>query len=205
MLFVVVCAKHKIVGNRPPQSWRGAQKAAGSALVEKASRWVHKWNNEKTNCNKGVINSLVKSIACCANSSSTSNRHNRLFLHHISTGFYVENLFLVDCEELDDLCAVLEEGMKNRSVGSHMMNDHSSRSHTILTVHITSEQQAENENSVFISKQGKINFVGEFFFLCFIFMTLNYQLEVIFSLGLSHVMDSQNIKSSHKGEKLPKL
>jgi len=32
-------------------------------------------------------------------------------------GFYVENLFLVDCEELDDLLAVLEEGMKNRSVG----------------------------------------------------------------------------------------
>lgn len=42
------------------------------------------------------------------------------------------------------------------------MNDHSSRSHTILTVHITSEQQAESEKSVFISKQGKINFVGEF-------------------------------------------
>ncbi|KAG5673283.1 hypothetical protein PVAND_003343 [Polypedilum vanderplanki] len=74
-------------------------------------------------------------------------------------GFYVENLFLVDCEELDDLLAVLEEGMRNRSVGSHLMNDHSSRSHTILTVHITSEQQAENEKSVFISKQGKINFV----------------------------------------------
>lgn len=82
----------------------------------------------------------------------------------------MENLFLVDCEELDDLCAVLEEGMKNRSVGSHMMNDHSSRSHTILTVHITSEQQAENENSVFISKQGKINFVGEYFFSCVLFL-----------------------------------
>lgn len=49
--------------------------------------------------------------------------------------------------------------MKNRSVGSHMMNEHSSRSHTILTVHITSEIQAESEKSVFISKQGKINFV----------------------------------------------
>lgn len=45
----------------------------------------------------------------------------------------MENLFLVDCEELDDLLAVLEEGMRNRSVGSHLMNDHSSRSHTILT------------------------------------------------------------------------
>lgn len=48
-------------------------------------------------------------------------------------------------------------GMRNRSVGSHRMNDYSSRSHTILTVHITSELQAEG--SVFISKQGKVNFV----------------------------------------------
>lgn len=48
-------------------------------------------------------------------------------------------------------------GMRNRSVGSHSMNDNSSRSHTILTVHITSEQQADS--GVFISKQGKINFV----------------------------------------------
>ncbi|GLV41877.1 Kinesin-like protein at 54D [Carabus blaptoides fortunei] len=72
-------------------------------------------------------------------------------------GFFVENLFTVDCEELDDLIAVLEEGMRNRSVGSHSMNDYSSRSHTILTVNIQSEQPAEN--GVFISKQGKINFV----------------------------------------------
>ncbi|KAL1141008.1 hypothetical protein AAG570_000934 [Ranatra chinensis] len=71
--------------------------------------------------------------------------------------FFVENLFTVDCEELDDLLAVLEEGMRNRVMGSHSMNEHSSRSHTILTVHITSEQQMEN--GVFITKQGKINFV----------------------------------------------
>lgn len=31
--------------------------------------------------------------------------------------------------------------MKNRKVGAHNMNDHSSRSHSILTVNITSEQQ----------------------------------------------------------------
>ncbi|XP_076228051.1 kinesin-like protein KIF12 isoform X2 [Nomia melanderi] len=72
-------------------------------------------------------------------------------------GFFVENLFTVECEELDDLLAVLEEGMRNRSVGAHNMNEHSSRSHSILTVSITSEQQMDN--SVFISRQGKINFV----------------------------------------------
>lgn len=39
--------------------------------------------------------------------------------------FFVENLFTVDCEELDDLIAVLEEGIKNRSMGHHNMNDYS--------------------------------------------------------------------------------
>ncbi|XP_049818770.1 kinesin-like protein KIF12 isoform X2 [Aethina tumida] len=72
-------------------------------------------------------------------------------------GFFVENLFTVDCEELDDLIAVLEEGVRNRSVGKHNMNDYSSRSHTILSVHITCEEPAEN--GVFISRSGKINFV----------------------------------------------
>ncbi|KAL0125157.1 hypothetical protein PUN28_004354 [Cardiocondyla obscurior] len=72
-------------------------------------------------------------------------------------GFFVENLFTVECEELDDLLAVLEEGLRNRSMGTHNMNEYSSRSHSILTVYITSEQAMEN--GVFISKQGKINFV----------------------------------------------
>ncbi|XP_060520283.1 kinesin-like protein KIF12 isoform X2 [Cylas formicarius] len=72
-------------------------------------------------------------------------------------GFFVENLFTVDCEELDDLIAVLEEGLRNRAVGKHNMNDYSSRSHTILSVYITSEQPAEN--GVFISRTGKVNFV----------------------------------------------
>lgn len=37
----------------------------------------------------------------------------------------MENLFTVDCEELDDLIAVLEEGIRNRSMGRHNMNDYS--------------------------------------------------------------------------------
>ncbi|KAL1451571.1 hypothetical protein WDU94_005932 [Cyamophila willieti] len=74
-----------------------------------------------------------------------------------SRSFFVENLFTVDCEELDDLLAVLEEGMRNRSVGAHAMNDVSSRSHTMLTISITSEQLMDN--GVYITKAGKINFV----------------------------------------------
>ncbi|XP_043219039.1 kinesin-like protein KIF12 isoform X3 [Amphibalanus amphitrite] len=73
--------------------------------------------------------------------------------------FFVENLFTVECEELDDLLAVLEEGLRNRAVASHNMNEFSSRSHTILTVYITSEQKAAEDSDVYISKLGKLNFV----------------------------------------------
>ena len=82
-----------------------------------------------------------------------------------SRAFVVDNLFSIECGELDDLVAVLEviidiqknffyskqlflqEGLKNRAIGTHNMNDHSSRSHTILTVHIHSEEKASNEEN----------------------------------------------------------
>ncbi|XP_026725154.1 kinesin-like protein KIF12 [Trichoplusia ni] len=75
-----------------------------------------------------------------------------------SRGFYVENLFMVDCEQLDDLFAVLEEGMRNRAVGAHAMNAHSSRSHTVLCVRVRRDIR-EHASGVTCSTHGKINFV----------------------------------------------
>ncbi|XP_031560241.1 kinesin-like protein KIF12 [Actinia tenebrosa] len=75
-------------------------------------------------------------------------------------GFYVENLFYVECDALDDLTAVLEEGLKYRQVGSHNMNDHSSRSHSMLTVYIDIEMVDPNDESGFpVLRHGKISFV----------------------------------------------
>ncbi|CAG4959160.1 unnamed protein product [Parnassius apollo] len=74
-----------------------------------------------------------------------------------SRSFYVENLFTVDCEELDDLFAVLEEGTRNRAVGAHAMNAHSSRSHTLLSVRV--RRDVRSERDVTCSTHGKINFV----------------------------------------------
>ena len=51
----------------------------------------------------------------------------------------MENLFMMECETSEDLMIVLEEGLKNRQVGAHSMNDYSSRSHTMLTVYLDSE------------------------------------------------------------------
>ena len=54
-------------------------------------------------------------------------------------GFYVENLYTVRCSSLDDIVRVLEEGLRQRSVAAHEMNERSSRSHSILTIHIASD------------------------------------------------------------------
>jgi kinesin family member 12 len=73
-------------------------------------------------------------------------------------GFFVENLFVVECEVLDDCMAVLEEGLKNRKTASHALNDRSSRSHGIMTMLIQTET-VDPDDSRLIRKTGKLSFV----------------------------------------------
>ncbi|KAI9208466.1 P-loop containing nucleoside triphosphate hydrolase protein [Polychytrium aggregatum] len=73
-------------------------------------------------------------------------------------GFYVENLLVVECEILDDCMAVLEEGLRNRTTGSHKLNERSSRSHSIMTIYIDSET-VDPEDDSRLRKHGKISFV----------------------------------------------
>ncbi len=46
---------------------------------------------------------------------------------------------VVECTNVTDLVAVLNEGMKNRRIGSHELNKDSSRSHSILTIYLISQ------------------------------------------------------------------
>ena len=54
-------------------------------------------------------------------------------------GFFVENLFVVECDSLGDLQSIIAEGIRNRRVGSHQLNKDSSRSHSIFTIDINIE------------------------------------------------------------------
>ncbi|XP_067931549.1 kinesin-like protein KIF12 [Watersipora subatra] len=74
-------------------------------------------------------------------------------------GFYIENLFTIQCETFDDLMAVLEEGLNNKSTSAHNMNDFSSRSHSMLTINIESEQKDAVDENLYITKHGKLTFV----------------------------------------------
>ncbi|OAF68080.1 hypothetical protein A3Q56_04179 [Intoshia linei] len=76
-----------------------------------------------------------------------------------ANGFYVENLFLVECQTFNDLMTVLQEGIRNRHICQRTSNEHSSRSHTVLTIRITSEYPDVNDNSVVIKHNGKLIFV----------------------------------------------
>eukprot|EP00842_Homolaphlyctis_polyrhiza_P006062 jgi/Hompol1/6457/HPOL_004986-RA len=76
----------------------------------------------------------------------------------VDRGFYVENLFIVDCDVLDDSLAVLEEGLRNRTVAAHEMNEHSSRSHSVLTIYLETLLMDPVEGRP-IKCHGKVSFV----------------------------------------------
>lgn len=45
---------------------------------------------------------------------------------------------IVEITSVGDLLSVLNEGIKNRKIGSHQLNKDSSRSHSILTIYVIS-------------------------------------------------------------------
>lgn len=71
-------------------------------------------------------------------------------------GFYVEDLYIFECTNVEDMLFMLSEGMRHRAVGSHNLNKDSSRSHSMLTFYLESEEESEGEPYV---KFGKISFV----------------------------------------------
>jgi hypothetical protein len=71
-------------------------------------------------------------------------------------GFYVEDLYIFECTNIEDMLFMLSEGMRHRAVGSHNLNKDSSRSHSMLTFYLESEEEVDGEPFV---KFGKISFV----------------------------------------------
>jgi hypothetical protein len=71
-------------------------------------------------------------------------------------GFHVPGLKTVECFRLEDALAVVGTGTRNRHVGSHELNKDSSRSHSIMTVHIESHTDV---GGVTVSKFGKVSFI----------------------------------------------
>ena len=77
---------------------------------------------------------------------------------NIRNGFFVQDLFVVECENISDVMAVVTECHRNRRVGSHELNMDSSRSHSLLTLHLESESIDPDDGHTMV-KFGKVVFV----------------------------------------------
>lgn len=53
-------------------------------------------------------------------------------------GVFVQDLTTVTVSNLEEVILVMTKGYKNRAVGSHNVNEHSSRSHLVLSVQVQS-------------------------------------------------------------------
>lgn len=68
-------------------------------------------------------------------------------------GVYVSNLNKYICKNVQEILKVMQEGNKNRTIGATDMNEHSSRSHAILTVTVEIKSSTER------IRVGKLNLV----------------------------------------------
>ncbi|KAI8817989.1 P-loop containing nucleoside triphosphate hydrolase protein [Fimicolochytrium jonesii] len=99
-----------------------------------------------------IYNEHVQDLLSLTNTTSLPVRYDA------SKGFYVENSLVVDCASVDDSIAVLQEGLRNRTTRAHQLNEHSSRSHSIMTLYIETETESEGGGEV-VKRHGKISFV----------------------------------------------
>ncbi|KAF1318511.1 Kinesin-like protein, partial [Globisporangium splendens] len=73
-------------------------------------------------------------------------------------GVYVDNLIEVEVFNENDVIDLMKLGHSHRSVGSHDFNEHSSRSHLVLSIQIETIQKVENRRRV--SKLHLIDLAG---------------------------------------------
>ncbi|XP_048836803.1 kinesin-like protein KIF12 isoform X2 [Brienomyrus brachyistius] len=75
-------------------------------------------------------------------------------------GFYVENLSTVEFGSLEDFMKLLEAGLRSRRTSSQAQNEHSSRSHSILTVSIGAKAANGDEGTATMGKLCLVDLAG---------------------------------------------
>jgi kinesin family member 3B len=61
------------------------------------------------------------------------------------SGFYVKDLSTINVKNDQEMMKLLESGNRNRSVGATLMNEQSSRSHSVFTINIESCETSNND------------------------------------------------------------
>lgn len=75
-------------------------------------------------------------------------------------GVAVKNMSMHVCESEEDALNQLFEGEINRTYAAHELNSHSSRSHSIYTIHIQSRSRVESTEKMINSKLHLVDLAG---------------------------------------------
>ncbi len=71
---------------------------------------------------------------------------------------FAQGQVLVECDSVEDVMAVLQEGHRNRTVGSHQLNKDSSRSHSVLQLSLE-RAAVDPETGATVRSRSKVMFV----------------------------------------------
>ena len=87
--------------------------------------------------NEQVVDLLVENNSNKARSLAAPSP--KLDIRQGEDGLYVPGLTLLSVGDLDATQTAMELGNKNRTVGAHDVNQHSSRSHLVVSVYVVGE------------------------------------------------------------------
>jgi kinesin family member 1 len=91
-------------------------------------------------------------------SSNAGNSHHLRVREHPIMGPYVEDLSRLIVTSYDDISRLIDEGNKARTVAATNMNETSSRSHAVFTIHF-SQSTHDSIRDLIAEKQSKISLV----------------------------------------------
>ena len=79
---------------------------------------------------------------------------------HPETGVYVKDLTAFVVKNVKEMDQLMEAGNKHRSVGATLMNETSSRSHSIFTITIESSEKRDGEEHIVVGKLNLVDLAG---------------------------------------------
>ncbi|EQC39136.1 hypothetical protein SDRG_03343 [Saprolegnia diclina VS20] len=105
-----------------------------------------------------ILEVYNETIVDLLDDTSTGDERKALEVRMGKHGAFVDNLMEVEVASTRDVEDLMRLGHSHRSVGSHDFNEHSSRSHLVLSITITSVQKADGKRA--ISKLHLIDLAG---------------------------------------------
>jgi hypothetical protein len=100
-----------------------------------------------------IVSDGSSSSSSSSSGSSSSDSEDDLF---------AEGLSIIDVNSVQDIERIMKLGQENRSVGSHNFNEHSSRSHLVVTVYIEridDDGDLDHERIIYSIYVGSVNLV----------------------------------------------